>query len=92
MWAYPCAGLRRHPEVPLLALAALVYLRIPLLFLVYGGAGCRDQGVMDARGLFHGYAVGLEVGLKHLKDCCPDRAFPAGAGTPELWSDDGSGR
>jgi len=57
-----------HPEVPLLALAGLVHLRIPLLLLVLGGAGCRDQGGIDDRALLHRHAVGLEVGFDHLKD------------------------
>jgi hypothetical protein len=57
-----------HPEVPLLALTGLVHLRIPLLLLVLGGAWCRDQGGIDDRALFHGHAVGFEVGFDHLKD------------------------
>ena len=62
------ADVNLHPEVPLLALAGLVHLRIPLLLLIFGGAGRRDQGGINDRALLHRHAVGLEVGFDHLKD------------------------
>lgn len=68
IWTYRYAVLWLHPEVPLLAFAGLVHLRIPLLLLVLGGAGCRDQGGINDGALLDGHAVGLEVGFHHLKN------------------------
>ena len=76
MWTYHFAGLRLYPVgeafraavVPLLALASLVHLRIPLLLLVLGGAWCGDQGGIDDRALLHGHAIDLEVRLDHLNN------------------------
>ena len=45
-----------------------MHLRIPLPFLVLGGAGNSDQGVIDDRALFHGHAALLEMGFYRLED------------------------
>ena len=61
MWTYRFAGLRLHPEVPLVAFLGLVHLRIPFICLVLGGTGSGDQSGIDNRALLHGHAVGLEM-------------------------------
>ena len=77
---YRYAGLRLHPEVPLVAFLGLVHLRIPVhwscsfasgalgLCPRRGGTGSGDQSGIDNRALLHGHAVGLEMGFDHLKN------------------------
>ena len=69
MWTYRFAGLRLHPEIPLLPLTCLVHLRIPLALLVLGRARGCDQGGIDDRALFHRHALLLEMGVHRLRSC-----------------------
>lgn len=57
-----------HPKVPLLALAGLVHLGIPLPSEIVGGAGGSDQGGVYDRCQLHGHGFGPEVDLLRLKD------------------------
>ena len=63
------AYLQRHAEVPLLALAGLVHLRIACTAVVLGGAGRGDDG-----GFHDGAGADLQAaGLQHLADLCKQR-------------------
>ena len=58
----------RAAVIPLVAFLGLVHLRVPLPFLVFGGAGRGDQGGVHDRSLPHRHAPLIEVGLDGLKN------------------------
>ncbi len=57
-----------HAEVPLVSFLGMVHLRIPLPYLVPGGAWRCDQGGIDDRALPHRHAPCIEVSVDDLKN------------------------